>query len=303
MQGKSGVLPKDVIRDVSFQFGLPLGSDMLEMLMHWCTVKYDEHRNLAAYEEMVLLMDWKTPVQYDRLVHTKVPMPLARDSYISLATADMTKPNMALLKSHMPKMATPLTKSPAPCTHADEGGKGKSETSRSAKDETATPRSTMPRSDIPKSPQESSEQQHTTLANSKPQSAKSVTATSVTATPTQQKARFQDTTPRTPSTPAHRECSSSDDTVSGSSTGRTSKHEATPTGDAMVTPVTAAVPSVVSQGLLPNYRTSSQSYRATSGAIPTEHLRSYGVPTIRSDLAAPRIKRVSDNKVRNELHI
>ena len=51
--------------------------------------------------------------------------------------------------------------------------------------------------------------------------------------------------------------------------------------------------------LLPNYKTTSQSIKGVvgPGSISTNQYRSYGVPTIRSDLPAPRIKRVSDNKV------
>ncbi len=47
-----------------------------------------------------------------------------------------------------------------------------------------------------------------------------------------------------------------------------------------------------------NYMTSSQAYRATVGELPTHGYKVYGVPTIRTDLPAPRIKRVSDKKVR-----
>ena len=46
-----------------------------------------------------------------------------------------------------------------------------------------------------------------------------------------------------------------------------------------------------------NYMTSSQAYRATVGELPTHGYRVYGVPTVRTDLPAPRIKRVSDPKV------
>ena len=46
-----------------------------------------------------------------------------------------------------------------------------------------------------------------------------------------------------------------------------------------------------------NYVTSSQAYRATVGELPTNGYRVYGVPTIRTDLPAPRLKRVSDLKV------
>ncbi len=47
------------------------------------------------------------------------------------------------------------------------------------------------------------------------------------------------------------------------------------------------------------YQTSSQAYRAVvgEGGTPTRNYRTYGVPTIRSDLPAPRIKRVADTSV------
>ena len=46
-----------------------------------------------------------------------------------------------------------------------------------------------------------------------------------------------------------------------------------------------------------NYKLSSQLYKSTTGDLSTHNYRTFGVPTIRSDLAAPRLKRVSDNKV------
>lgn len=46
-----------------------------------------------------------------------------------------------------------------------------------------------------------------------------------------------------------------------------------------------------------NYRTSSQTIGATVGNISNNNYPTCGVPTIRSDKAAPRIKRVSDNTV------
>ena len=46
-----------------------------------------------------------------------------------------------------------------------------------------------------------------------------------------------------------------------------------------------------------SYRTSSQTIGATVGNITNMNYPSCGVPTIRSDKAAPRIKRVSDNTV------
>ena len=49
--------------------------------------------------------------------------------------------------------------------------------------------------------------------------------------------------------------------------------------------------------LMSNYHTSSEMIKATVGRIPTLNYRTYGVPTIRSDLPAPRIRRVSDHTV------
>lgn len=46
-----------------------------------------------------------------------------------------------------------------------------------------------------------------------------------------------------------------------------------------------------------NYKLSSQLYKSTTGDLSTHNYRIFGVPTIRTDLAAPRLKRVSDNKV------
>ena len=50
--------------------------------------------------------------------------------------------------------------------------------------------------------------------------------------------------------------------------------------------------------LMANYRTSSQMFKATVGGVKLSNSRSHGVPTIRSDLPAPRIKRVGDHTVR-----
>lgn len=49
--------------------------------------------------------------------------------------------------------------------------------------------------------------------------------------------------------------------------------------------------------LMTNYRTSSQMFKATVGGVKLSNSRSHGVPTIRSDLPAPRIKRVGDHTV------
>ena len=49
--------------------------------------------------------------------------------------------------------------------------------------------------------------------------------------------------------------------------------------------------------LMSNYHTSSEMIKATVGGVPTLNYRTYGVPTIRSDLPAPRIRRVADHTV------
>ena len=49
--------------------------------------------------------------------------------------------------------------------------------------------------------------------------------------------------------------------------------------------------------LTETYKTSSQAYKATTGDLSTHNYRIFGVPTIRSDLPAPRLKRISDHKV------
>ena len=59
----------------------------------------------------------------------------------------------------------------------------------------------------------------------------------------------------------------------------------------------AADKSLSSPLLSSNYRTSSQMIKATVGRVPTHNYRMYGVPTIRSDLPAPRIRRVGDSTV------
>lgn len=48
-----------------------------------------------------------------------------------------------------------------------------------------------------------------------------------------------------------------------------------------------------------DYLTSSQLHSGNLREIPTREYRAFGVPTIRTDLPAPRLKRVSDNKVRS----
>ena len=55
--------------------------------------------------------------------------------------------------------------------------------------------------------------------------------------------------------------------------------------------------NVQSPQLMSNYHTSSEMIKATVGGVPTRNYRTYGVPTIRSDLPAPKIRRVSDHTV------
>ena len=51
-----------------------------------------------------------------------------------------------------------------------------------------------------------------------------------------------------------------------------------------------------------NYHTSSDMIKAIVGGVSTHNYRAYGVPTIRSDLPAPRIRRVSDHTVSPSKH-
>ena len=60
---------------------------------------------------------------------------------------------------------------------------------------------------------------------------------------------------------------------------------------------TAQQASLLMHTLAGDYRTSSQTIGATVGSISNKSYPTCGVPTIRSDKAAPRIKRVSDNTV------
>jgi len=263
-----------VIRDTFFQFDVPLSKDMLEMLMHWCSVKYDEHRDKAAYEEMILLMDWKNQVEYDRLVHTKVSMPLAGDSFISLATANTTTPNMELLKGSTPKDSMPAT--------PDNGNKSPK----------WDPVGKLPVSQngTPRTPLEIDKRQPTSRVRKEQSDGR---PKSILINSREQKGKLQDSN-------SADERSSNAGNVS--STGQYYKLDSRDPDSNDVQPESKVIPAVVSQGLLPNYRTTSQKYRATASTIPTSHLRSYGIPTIRSDLAAPRIKRVSDTKV-SDMHL
>ena len=47
-----------------------------------------------------------------------------------------------------------------------------------------------------------------------------------------------------------------------------------------------------------SYKTSSQAYRGATGELSTRKYKTFGVPTVRTDLPAPHLKRVSDHKVR-----
>ena len=53
----------------------------------------------------------------------------------------------------------------------------------------------------------------------------------------------------------------------------------------------------ISLAPLSEYRSSSEVKQVVGGAPPDHTHHTFGVPTIRSDLPAPRIKRVGDNKV------
>ena len=69
-QERSGMLARDVVYDTSLQFGLPLTDDMLGMMMTWCTVEGEVPSAYGvAYEELVKLMDWRTPIQRQKLLH------------------------------------------------------------------------------------------------------------------------------------------------------------------------------------------------------------------------------------------
>ena len=65
------MLARYFVYDTSLQFGLPLTDDMLGMMMTWCTVEGGEVPSACgvAYEELVMLMDWRTPVQREKLLH------------------------------------------------------------------------------------------------------------------------------------------------------------------------------------------------------------------------------------------
>ena len=87
--------------------------------------------------------------------------------------------------------------------------------------------------------------------------------------------------------------------IPASSSNNNASMEATPIqGDGATCTIIGTVPAIEMESLKSKYRTSSQCLQATAGSIPTSHLRCYGVPTIRSDLPAPIIRRVGDTKVR-----
>ena len=64
-------------------------------------------------------------------------------------------------------------------------------------------------------------------------------------------------------------------------------HPQPPTSDPAMPPTTPSS----------KLKVSSQAYKATVGELPTHGYKVYGVPTICTDLPAPRLKRVSDTKV------
>ena len=61
--------------------------------------------------------------------------------------------------------------------------------------------------------------------------------------------------------------------------------------------VAANIGQTTSPHLKSKYRTSSQKIKAIVGEVKLLTTQSHGVPTIRSDLPAPRIKRVADHTV------
>lgn len=206
---------------MSFQFGLPLTSDMLEMLIHWCSVegggKGDATENrLVAYEEFITLMNWKAPVMMERRTCTKIPTSCISNDTTVIPTS----------------LSASLTLKGATHVHND--------TTPTTADKTAHAPADKP--------------------------PKAIMSTTDDATPT--------------------------NTVKPTPMGATP----TPVDDALI----GKVPTIEIEGLKSSYRTSSQYHRATAGSVPTGHLRSYGVPTIRSDIPAPRIKRVSERKVRSK---
>lgn len=78
-------------------------------------------------------------------------------------------------------------------------------------------------------------------------------------------------------------------------TGATTADQPATSSDDGEQPIKQMPPLVCTPG--GNYRTSSQTIGATVGSISNLNYPTCGVPTIRSDKAAPRIKRVSDNTV------
>ena len=62
-------------------------------------------------------------------------------------------------------------------------------------------------------------------------------------------------------------------------------------------PTSTPPPTVSPSKLKSNYLTSSQTIKAVVGGVPTQSYQVYGVPTIRSDLPAPRIRRVGERTV------
>lgn len=64
-----------------------------------------------------------------------------------------------------------------------------------------------------------------------------------------------------------------------------------------------ASPPPVSLAPLSEYRSSSEVTQVVGGAPPDHTHHTFGVPTIRSDLPAPRIKRVGDDKVEYCVHV
>ncbi|XP_074654131.1 EF-hand domain-containing family member B-like [Tubulanus polymorphus] len=73
------------------------------------------------------------------------------------------------------------------------------------------------------------------------------------------------------------------------------KHDITPKSPASAESTPRRIQKQIDQAI-GEHRTSNQMINAVVGGVSTRDYRTYGVPTIRADLPAPRIKRVEDRK-------
>ena len=71
LQEKSGIINVDVLKEICFQFRVPLEQDMLEMLIRWCRVGPDEP-DLIQYPLLVQFMNWKNIAPSDKLNSTTI---------------------------------------------------------------------------------------------------------------------------------------------------------------------------------------------------------------------------------------